>query len=42
MTQDFAIELARQAIVLAILVSAPILAVAIGVGLLVSVIQTVT
>jgi len=42
MTQDFAIELARQAIVLAILISAPILAVAIGVGLVVSMIQTVT
>lgn len=42
MTQAFAIELARQAIVTAILISAPILTVAIGVGLLVSMIQTVT
>ncbi len=42
MPQGLAIELAREAIVLAILLSAPLLLVAVGVGVLVSVIQTVT
>jgi len=42
MPQGLAIELAREAIVLAIIISAPLLAVAVGVGILVSIIQTVT
>lgn len=42
MPQGLAIELARDAIMLAILISAPLLTVAIGVGVLVSIIQTVT
>lgn len=42
MPQGLAIELARDAIVLAIVISAPMLIIAVGVGVLVSVIQTVT
>jgi len=42
MPQGLAIELARDAIVLAIIISAPLLLVAVGVGLVVSIIQTVT
>lgn len=42
MPQGLAIQLARDAIVLAIVISGPLLAVAVGVGILVSIIQTVT
>jgi flagellar biosynthetic protein FliQ len=42
MTQALAIQLARDAIVLAIMTSAPLLLVAVSVGVLVSVVQTVT
>ncbi len=42
MSQALAIDLARDAIVLAILISAPLLTVAVAVGVLVSVIQAVT
>lgn len=42
MTQGLAIELARDAIVLAIIISAPLLIVAVGVGVLISIVQTVT
>jgi len=42
MPQGLAIELARDAIVLAIIISAPLLTVAVGVGIIVSIIQTVT
>lgn len=36
------VDLARQAILLALLISAPMLAVALGLGLLVSIVQSVT
>ena len=42
MSTAFAVELAREAVMLALLVSAPLLLVAIGVSLAVSVFQAVT
>lgn len=42
MPQALAIELARDAVMLAILISAPLLLVAVVVGVLISVVQTVT
>ncbi len=42
MPQGLAVELAREAIVLAIMLSGPLLLVAVAVGVVVSVIQTVT
>ena len=42
MSQTLAIELARNAIVLAIVISAPLLLIAVAVGVLVSIVQTVT
>jgi len=41
-TYELVIQLARQAMITALLLSGPILVVALGVGLLVSVLQTVT
>lgn len=42
MTYDLVVQLARQAVMTAFLLSAPLLVTALGVGLAVSVIQTVT
>ena len=42
MSSAFAVELAREAVMLALLVSAPLLLVAVGVSLAVSVFQAVT
>ena len=42
MTYELVVQLARQAMITALLLSAPILVVALGVGLLVSVLQTMT
>lgn len=42
MTSEFAVELAREAVIMALVVSAPLLLVAVGVSLAVSVFQAVT
>lgn len=42
MTYELVVQLARQAVMTAFLISAPLLTVALGVGLTVSIIQTVT
>ena len=42
MTYELVVQLARQAVLTAFLLSAPLLTVALGVGLTVSIIQTVT
>lgn len=42
MTYELVVQLSRQAVITAFLLSAPLLTVALGVGLTVSIIQTVT
>lgn len=42
MTYELVVELSRQAVITAFLLSAPLLTVALGVGLTVSILQTVT
>lgn len=42
MTYELVVQLARQAVLTAFLLSAPLLTVALGVGLTVSIVQTVT
>ncbi len=42
MTYELVVQLARQAMITALLLSGPVLMVALGVGLLVSVLQTMT